>query len=122
MTPKFFSRMERISPTQESVVRYSFNMVSSSVYKIAAAAESKFPNVTQEALPVNNNHTVESASTTLTTTPPSTRLHVANAAFAATSSIDTQQSEHMRQIREDIDGIHGQDAIDRSNEGPINVA
>lgn len=122
MTPKFFNKMEQLSPTQESVVRYSFNMVSSSVYKIAAAAESKYPNVTQEALPVSANQTIEKASTSLTTAAPNTRLHVANAAFAATSTRDSQELEHMQQLREDIDGIHMQSEIDSTNRGTFNAA
>ena len=72
--------------------------------------------------PVTDNQTTANTKLTLTMGNSQTRMHVANAAFAATSTLDVQQSEYMRQIREDIDGIHVQDAIDRSNEGFVNVA
>lgn len=128
-SPKFFNR-ERLSPTQESVIRYSFNMISSAVYKIAAAADSKYPNVTQEPIPlspaeaqakstyeaqVTTNQTTANTKLNMIVGNPDTKMHVANAAFAATHTVDSQLEDHMNNLRTDIADIHLEADADGSN-------
>ena len=137
MSPRIFGKNERLSDTQESVIRYSFNMISSSIYKIAAAGEAKYPAVTHEQLPfvssnpnittsqkantVSDNHTGGNFNS-INYSHPEARQHVANAAFAATSTLDMQQAARINEIKENITNIHEDIDIAEQDRGRINAA